>query len=867
MVSYNGLLYQFTSDHAAGAWDEGEVVNMSLLKDSEYIKIYSYIISSNIEKLFSRKRRYIQENGSISLANTANYNATTYIPIGILKNVVFEVSGNNTGKTLSLFNKDKESIYSNNIYNGVVEIIFNDIISQHQEAVYAVIADTGSLKNVSVKYVNETELNIENIFKSLNTINAELNSVSSEIPDIDAKSQAAYELITKDTTVSYWNKIDDTDNPWANNILSAVPTVQKIDDALSDTIVYGFIIKSNHSNVDEAIYIRLCTIDTEDIEENTIFTPYFSATQKYSTSDTGQTYKTIIFDAPVKIKENSYLWIRRAGTIDGGSASANGEACVSFYTKNDSTIYKLKYSASPFTKIDNATTGVGLIKSVTSVAKNIKDLQESVSVQNQILTKDLDLGVSVYTKSGFIGSTEDAGTKNFVHSDYIDITNVQRISFATSYDSTHFTGAVFYNEDKNYLGVEGAGNENNHHYYRDFEIASKYPTAKYVIFCAPTSFISAIGYGVVLKYSKKENDIINDSYLSTINKGVQLYLPNRVYCLVGRTLQIFKRSILYASNIDNFIVDVKVISGNNRFTKYPNFIEFSPLSGDGEISAQIVIANNLGDVMFSRDVTFVAVETPVSPENEKNILFIGDSWTQAIYPEEVARMLCGISYSQPSDANFPTSLNLTNINFIGTNNNEAYTSETYREGASGKTLEYHLGEQSPFYDSSKGDIDFTTYINSGNVKGSIKNPVSGDKIDVIILLHGRNSMPTLEQISHLIEKAKEHNPKVKILIGINLIGATLNNTKCAGGITQYNAEELIDTFICKKQDNVYPLQIDLGLDTRYNMINQEISVNYRNTKYKEICNNFSNIFHPNDNGYLQIADEVLYELCYVLNSI
>lgn len=811
----------------------------------------------DVKKIFILSKKYINpSSGDIINTNDSSYIITDYINVANLKDVSVTLSGHIATSPLALYNADKTCIYVKPSKTGLIKLDLNSILSEHDDAVYAVMCNSDNLNKIVITP------SVSDIYIELKQLGDKLSELSEKYIDIERniapKALSAYDSITKSGRI-IWNELTN-DNTWQNNSVSAVPFIQKVDETLNGKVSYGIIYTYYRLFDGDALYIQLGTIDTEVPTENTIFTPYY--TYKLTTFEaTKRASIDILFETPILIKDNSYIRVVKAPVSDGGAAG-NGTSSINYFNKSNVTTYVLPYSAVKFKKKENTTLGVSLITSLSTMRKDVDDLKVENEEYRQIIRKDVDYGVSLYTEVGFVGSTIDDENNNFLHSDYIDISDVELMSFPTTYDSIHFTGAVFYNNDKGYLSVVGSGNENNRHYYRNYNIKENVPNAKYVRFCINISYIS-IQHGVVLKYNNS-NNYISDTFLSTINKGIKLYLPDKIYCLAGRTLQIFKRSILYAANIDNFIIEVEVISGNNRFTLYPNFIEFSPISGDGEIVVEFIIKNNLGDIIIKRKTTCVAVEVPQSPLQIKNILFVGDSWTQAIYPEEVSRMLCNVTYTQPSDANFPDSLNLTNINFIGTNNNEAYLSNTYREGASGKTLAYHLSSNSPFYDVSKQDIDFTTYINSGKVKGSLQNPLSGNKIDIIVLLHGRNNTPKPSELTHFIKKAKEHNPNIIIFIGLNYISATLNNTVKAGGIMQYYQEEFIKTAICDVYENVYLLQVDLGLDTRYNMICKEIDVNYRNTKYKELANNFNNTFHPNNNGYLQLADEVFFQLCNFL---
>lgn len=888
VVNYQGKLYRFTADHAAGAWigtdvEETDVVKAHIVQelgDSKDKVVSQRVVTEtvnniqarinlllgDVSKIFHKAYTYIYPStGNVIKANTKNYNATDYILVDNFKDIKVTLSGNSSSSTLALYDEEKTCIYVKEAVNGSTELNFNNILAEHNDAVYAVMCDVNSLNGVVITpSVDDIYSELEKLKNNLSEFGEQSDNIDNRLKDIEEnvapKALAAYNSVTESKDEEYWNKLTD-ENTINNNSVSVVPFIQKVDESLYGKIAYGLTYTYQHLEDGDALSISLATIDTETPTAATKVTPYFTHIFKTFNNEKKETIE-IPFDEPIVIRDGTYIQVVRASEEEGGAAG-NGTSSLNFYNKNGETIWNLPYSAVRFIVHENCTLGAGLIISQKTIRKDVDNLKLKSHKYQKTIRKDVDYGASLYAIVGFVGATNDDSNKDYLHSDYIDISDVELMSFPTTYDGSHFTGAVFYDSNKKYIGVVGEGNENNAHYYRDYNVKENMPNAKYVIFCNNIHWVEYPNRGVVLKYSSPSS-YITDTYLSTINKGIKLYLPEKIYCLVGRTLQIFKRSILYAANIDNFIIDVEVVSGNNRFTLYPNFTEFSPLSGDGNIETKFIIRNNLGDIITERHVTCVAVEVPQSPSQIKNILFVGDSWTQAIYPEEVSRMLCGISYSQPSDANFPEPLNLTNINFIGTNNNEAYSSNTYREGASGKTLAYHLSSNSPFYDANQQDIDFTIYMNSGKVKGSVQNPSSGDKIDIIVLIHGRNSIPNLSELDHFVQKAKEHNTNVKILIGLNNISATLNNAIKAGGIRQYANEEFVKKGICDKYENVYPLQVDLGLDTRYNMICQEINVNYRNTKYKELANNFGNIFHPNDNGYLQLADEVLFQLCNIL---
>ena len=69
VVNYNGKLYQFTSDHAAGAFDEGQVEETSLKKESDKA---NYSLKEEIDKNISKETTYSEHDFAISDENGKN---------------------------------------------------------------------------------------------------------------------------------------------------------------------------------------------------------------------------------------------------------------------------------------------------------------------------------------------------------------------------------------------------------------------------------------------------------------------------------------------------------------------------------------------------------------------------------------------------------------------------------------------------------------------------------------------------------------------------------------------------------------------------------------------------------------------------
>ena len=94
VVNYQGKLYQFTTDHAAGAWTGTDVKVCSLKKDIDDnidridtdIDIYSDILQDTTN-IFAIKKRYVSLNGE-EKGTSLNLNCTDYLPISAFKDVL-----------------------------------------------------------------------------------------------------------------------------------------------------------------------------------------------------------------------------------------------------------------------------------------------------------------------------------------------------------------------------------------------------------------------------------------------------------------------------------------------------------------------------------------------------------------------------------------------------------------------------------------------------------------------------------------------------------------------------------------------------------------------------------------------------------
>ena len=279
--------------------------------------------------------------------------------------------------------------------------------------------------------------------------------------------------------------------------------------------------------------------------------------------------------------------------------------------------------------------------------------------------------------------------------------------------------------------------------------------------------------------------------------NAELMLPDQINSWNSDILQIFK----YPATLEEYFgvnaINFYIKTNNNRVRKcgkdLRRYFECTGLSsGTYKIGANIVDRNF--NVIAEKEIT-LSVLSPTSPLTMKNILLIGDSETEGItnnsgisvaqgaseegtfsYANELKRLLT----TSTSPDGFPTGLNLSNVQLIGTRN----TSDGRHEGYGGKDVNFFLGTTSPFYVGGK--IDFNAYLAQDSVYGDTSNK----GVDVIYILLGANvgnsvsvdengriiydSSAYKTQMIPLIEKIKEqlvddssavyYSPNLKIVL-------------------------------------------------------------------------------------------------------
>lgn len=141
---------------------------------------------------------------------------------------------------------------------------------------------------------------------------------------------------------------------------------------------------------------------------------------------------------------------------------------------------------------------------------------------------------------------------------------------------------------------------------------------------------------------------------------VDVNLPDVITAVVGDTLQLFFRGMVYA--VDPYIYDLLVAC--TKGNKYPRYFQFTPAAGDvGDVTFKLSVKNNNGKLLGTAQSTLKIRAAVKSPDTNVNICCFGDSLTSAgTWCAEGDRRLTG-------SGGTPAGLGLSNITFCGSKKN------------------------------------------------------------------------------------------------------------------------------------------------------------------------------------------------------
>lgn len=138
--------------------------------------------------------------------------------------------------------------------------------------------------------------------------------------------------------------------------------------------------------------------------------------------------------------------------------------------------------------------------------------------------------------------------------------------------------------------------------------------------------------------------------------SIKISLPDKIYAVVGDTLQLFYRGIIQAVNPYNYNILVSCSKGK----QYPRYFEYLPVAGDvGTTTFTITVKDNNRNVIATKQCQLVTVNIVKSPTSVLKVLCFGDSLTtNGAWSHEADRRLT-------MSGGTPAGKELINIDFCG----------------------------------------------------------------------------------------------------------------------------------------------------------------------------------------------------------
>ena len=154
---------------------------------------------------------------------------------------------------------------------------------------------------------------------------------------------------------------------------------------------------------------------------------------------------------------------------------------------------------------------------------------------------------------------------------------------------------------------------------------------------------------------------VGQTPVSSMLESISISLPDKIYAVVGDTLQIFYRGCIAVKDIYKY--DILVVCSKGK--QFPRYFEYTPTANDvGTTTFTLKVRSNGMQTIAQKTCTLVTKRVVGSPSTAKKILCFGDSLTAGgAWCAEASRRLIGSGGTPAGDS-------LTNISFVGmmTNN-------------------------------------------------------------------------------------------------------------------------------------------------------------------------------------------------------
>ena len=358
-------------------------------------------------------------------------------------------------------------------------------------------------------------------------------------------------------------------------------------------------------------------------------------------------------------------------------------------------------------------------------------------------------------------------------------------------------------------------------------------------------------------FYRGNNSVIEIKEIIANGESVKAFIPDIVYCAVGRTIDIYNNQV--CANADKY--HFKWICGvgkslNRKFS-------VKGVSASDKV-LRLVIYDDYLNVRYAKEVTLKIVANTISTNHA--IVPLGDSLTNG------KNWLAEVE-----------TLSADKIAYVGTYNFSLEDSSGVQktgshDGRSGAEPIDYLTSAS----FSKGGITYSnSWWDGSRFSFNAFKANTGKNPDCIQIWLGTNGIQNPEQASYikqLVDNIRIDNTTIPIIVCDTIFRGNQNGIGNQGGVDGYSASG--DSFKYNEDCRVITLKknlhnllvgytnvflVDLGIshDSKYNFETSEVAVNPRASQ-KEVQQVES--VHPTSQGYFQIADVLFSAYCAIFGS-
>lgn len=247
----------------------------------------------------------------------------------------------------------------------------------------------------------------------------------------------------------------------------------------------------------------------------------------------------------------------------------------------------------------------------------------------------------------------------------------------------------------------------------------------------------------------------------------------------------------------------------------------------------------------------VILEKVIVPTTKKYVIPLGDSLTNHCIWEAEIMNICN------------------SIEFVGTRfrtvqNSDGENVTVYDEGRSGfSSFDYTNGHSYTGGSDGGGDETVNRWYNEGFSMTHYMNnyyPQSKPNPDAITFFLGMNDIigtsktvdEIVENIKTMLDSIREYNSTLPVLVLTpNLRYFNSNSAEENYKMGQYSmaVENLV-----KSYQHMAFVPLSIGMDSEHNYNMKDVTINTRTTETQKVA---SDITHPNNNGYWQMADWIV----------